>query len=93
MSLKYLYLSENVNNDLVCLMVITKIICSCWLTVGSWIMFVVFLNKTFHWCKYVCIKKWTYKQGCRKCGNREGAFREIAHACRKLISCKSSKIK
>jgi len=38
-----------------------KIICWCWLTVGSWIMFVVFLYKTFRWCKYVCIKKWTCK--------------------------------
>jgi len=24
-------------------------------------MFVVFLNKTFRWFKYVCIKKWKYK--------------------------------
>jgi len=36
-----------------------KIICWCWLTVGSWIMFVVFLNKTFRWFKYICIKKLT----------------------------------
>jgi len=27
------------------------------LTVGSWITFVVFLNKTFPWFKYVCIKR------------------------------------
>jgi len=32
-------------------------------------------------------------QGCRKCGNQEGASREIVHARGKLISCKSSKIK
>jgi len=42
MGLKYLYLIENVDNDLICLQMITKIICSCLLTVGSWIMFVVF---------------------------------------------------
>jgi len=65
MSLKYLYLIENVDNDLICLLKITKIICSCWLTVGFWIMFVVFLNKTFRWFKYVCIKKWTYKISAR----------------------------
>jgi len=34
-----------------------------------------------------------WHQGCRKCGNREGASREIVHARGKLISCKSSKIK
>ena len=51
MSLKSLYLIENVDNDLICLLMIMKIICSCWLTVGSWIMFVVFfLNKTFCFC-------------------------------------------
>jgi len=32
-------------------------------------------------------------QGCRKCGNREGASWEIIHARGKLVSCKSSKIK
>jgi len=47
MSLKYLYLIENVDNDLICLLMITKIICWCWLTVGSWIMFVVFSIKPF----------------------------------------------
>jgi len=31
------------------------------LTVGSWIMLVVFLNKTFRWFRYVCIKKLTWK--------------------------------
>ena len=52
---------ENVDNDLICLLMITKILCSCWLTVGSWIMFVFFLNTTIRWFKYVCIRKWTYK--------------------------------
>ena len=47
MSLKHLYLIENVDNDLICLLMITKIICWCWLTVGSWIMFVVFSIKPF----------------------------------------------
>jgi len=41
-SLKYLQLIENVDNDSIFLLTITKIICWCWLTVGSWIMFVVF---------------------------------------------------
>jgi len=36
---------------------------------------------------------WSNRQGCRKCGNREGASREIVHAHGKLIRCKSSKIK
>jgi len=31
------------------------------LTVGTCIMFVVFLNKDFRWFKYVCIKNLTYK--------------------------------
>jgi len=29
MSLKYLYLIENVDHDLICLLMITKTICSC----------------------------------------------------------------
>jgi len=41
MSFNYLYLIENVDHDLICLLMITKIIRSCWLTVGSWIMFIV----------------------------------------------------
>jgi len=35
---------------------IMEIIWWCWLTVGSWIMFVVFSNIISHWFKYVCIK-------------------------------------
>jgi len=35
MSLKYLYLIVNADNDLICLLMITKIISSYWLTVGS----------------------------------------------------------
>ena len=38
-----------------------KIIRWCWLTVGSWIIFVVFLYKTFHLFKYVCNKTLTCK--------------------------------
>jgi len=30
MSLKYLHLTENVDNDLIYLLMVTKIICSCW---------------------------------------------------------------
>ena len=61
-SLKYLYLIENVDNDLIYLLMITKMLCSCWLTV--WILDHVCIkkkNKTFRWFEYVCIKKWTYK--------------------------------
>jgi len=65
MTLKYFYLIANFDNDLICLLMIMKIICWCWLTVGSWIMFVVFLNDTFHWRKHVCIKKWTCKISAR----------------------------
>ena len=41
MTLKNLYLIANVDNDLVCLLMIMKIIRRCWLTVGSWIMLVI----------------------------------------------------
>jgi len=60
MSLKYLYLIENVDNDLICLLMITKIICLWWFTIASWIMFVAFEIKPFVDLS-VCIKKWTYK--------------------------------
>jgi len=45
MTLKNLYLinRKNVDNDLICLLMIMKIICWCWLAVGSWIMFIFFL--------------------------------------------------
>jgi len=44
MSFKYLYLIENVNHDLICLLMITKITHSCWLTVRSWSTFKFFLE-------------------------------------------------
>ena len=40
---------------------IVKITCWCWLTVGSWILFVGCLNETCRWCKHVCIKNGTCK--------------------------------
>ena len=58
-------------------------ICWCWLTVGSWIMFVVLLNKPFRSFKYVCIKKWTCKISARfhslteMSGNRNDQDRKV----------------
>ena len=45
MILKNLDLLPNVDADLICLLMIMKIICWCWLTVGSWIMFAIFQIK------------------------------------------------
>jgi len=41
-----LHLRENIDNDSNCLLMRTKMSCTRWLTVGSWIVFVVFLKKT-----------------------------------------------
>jgi len=47
MGLKYLYLLESVDIHVICMLMIMKTICWYWLTVGSWIMFLVFLIKLF----------------------------------------------
>ena len=43
------------------------------------------------WLSHVVLK--SVDQGCRKCGNREGAFQEIVHARGKLIICIVSQVK
>ena len=37
-------------------LMLMKIMCWCWSSVGSWITFAFFLNKTFCWFNYVCNK-------------------------------------
>jgi len=41
---EFIFNIQNVDNDLICLLMIMKIICWCWLTVGSWVTFVVFFK-------------------------------------------------
>jgi len=47
----------------VCIKKLTWKSCWCWSTVGSWIISVIFLCKTFRW--FVCIKKLTCKMPAR----------------------------
>ena len=49
----------------VCSKLNMKIVCWCWLTVGSSITFAFFLNKTFRWFKYVCNKRLACKISAR----------------------------